>query len=82
MFAKNHAGGSGNCIHKIAIAIAGSVQIERPEAALLVGRHASSPAFLGLKWAAFQDVGEGDLFGSRGIEGVLVVLAFRPTVAE
>lgn len=77
-----HLGASGNPLDRIAIESAESVQIERPGAAPLVVRHASASAFLGLKWAAYQDRGEGDLFGSHDIEDVLAVLASRPAVEQ
>ena len=56
MLAENHVGGSGNPFNRIAIAIAGFRADRAPRQALLVGRHPSAPAFLGLKLAAFQDV--------------------------
>ena len=80
--AGTHLGASGNPLDRIAIESAESVHIERPGAAPLVVRHASAPSFLGLKWAAYQDRGEGDLFGSHDIEDILAVLASRPAVEQ
>ncbi len=80
--AGTHLGASGNALDRIAIASAVSVQIENPGVERLVVQHASAPAFLGLKWAAYQDRGEGDLFGSHDIEDVLAVIASRPTLSE
>ena len=82
MPAGTHLGASGNPLDRIAIESAESIQIERPGAATLVVHHASAPAFLGLKWAAYQDRGESDLFGSHDIEDILAVLASRPAVEQ
>lgn len=72
----------GRGFQQRAIESAESVQIERLETATLVVRHASAPAFLGLKWAAYQDRGQGDLFGSHDIEDLLAVIASRPALVE
>ena len=41
-------------------------------------RHASAPAFLALKWAAYRDRGEGDAFASPDLEDILALMAARP----
>jgi hypothetical protein len=45
-------------------------------------RHASAPAFLALKWAAFLDRGATDPFASHDLEDILVLLASRPGIEE
>lgn len=46
-------------------------------------RIAAAPAFLATKWAAFDDRGGGDHFGSHDIEDIITVVAGRPElVAE
>lgn len=80
--AGTHLGASGNPLDRIAIESAEPVLIESPGGAPLVVRRASAPSFLGLKWAAYQDRGQGDLFGSHDIEDILAVLASRPAIVE
>jgi predicted nucleotidyltransferase len=42
----------------------------------------SAPAFLATKWEAFEDRGEGDLYGSADMEDVVTVIAGRQAVVE
>jgi len=45
-------------------------------------RHASAPAFLALKWAAFLDRGAADPFASHDLEDILALLASRPGIVD
>jgi hypothetical protein len=45
-------------------------------------RHASAPAFLALKWAAFLDRGAADPSESHDLEDILALLASRPGIEE
>lgn len=37
-------------------------------------------AYLATKWAAFDNRGEGDLFGSHDLEDIIAVVAGRPEI--
>lgn len=74
----SHLGGSGQLWDRLAIEQC--VEVE-----LIVGlriRHASAPAFLALKWAAFADRGRSDPFGSHDLEDILALTASRVDIVD
>jgi hypothetical protein len=76
-FAGEHLSATGNRWDEVAIATAVVANLGD-----LTLRHASAPAFLALKWAAYYDRGAGDPLASRDLEDLLAVLASRPTIAD
>lgn len=73
-----HPGGSGQVWDQIALTICVDARLDEH----LSIRHASAPAFLALKWAAYNDRGIGDPFGSHDLEDILALLAARPTLVN
>jgi hypothetical protein len=73
-----HSGGSGQEWDRIALE--SSVAAELGDGVTV--RHASGPAFLGLKWAAYLDRGIGDPFASHDLEDILALVASRATVVD
>lgn len=45
-------------------------------------RRVSAPVFLAMKWAAFDDRGDGDWYASRDIEDLIAVIAARPKIID
>jgi predicted nucleotidyltransferase len=77
--AGQHPGGSGQLWDQLALETSQTVTL----ADGTTFRHASAPAFLALKWAAYDDRGASDPFGSHDLEDILALLAARPSlVAE
>ena len=72
-----HPGGSGQVWDRLALDTC--VQADLGDG--IVIRHASAPAFLGLKWAAYADRGAQDPFGSHDLEDIVALVASRATVA-
>jgi len=70
------AGGSGQRWDQLAIET--SVQADLEEGVTV--RHARAPAFLALKWAAFQDRGRDDPMLSHDLEDLMALLASRPGI--
>lgn len=77
-WAGEHLQGSGNPWDAIAIKTAVEATLGRG----LSIRHASAPAFLAQKWAAYHDRGRGDPLGSRDLEDILALLASRPAIID
>lgn len=73
-----HPGGSGQRWDRLALD--SSVRIDLGDG--IVVRHASAPAFLGLKWAAYGDRGAADPFASHDLEDILALVASRATIVE
>lgn len=48
----------------------------------LVMRGATAPVFLATKWEAFQNRGQGDVFGSHDLEDIITVTTGRPEIVE
>jgi predicted nucleotidyltransferase len=71
-----HLGGTANELDNLAIGTAVEAELE----AGLIIRHASAPAFLGLKWAAFWDRGAQDPFSSHDLEDMLALVVSRDTL--
>jgi hypothetical protein len=76
--AGEHPGGSGQLWDRIALE---SSIVTELDGGVSV-RHASACAFMGLKWAAFDDRGAADPTGSHDLEDILALVASRPTLAE
>lgn len=76
--AGTYLGASGQAWDRIAVDTAEPFEI----APGLVIRHASAPAFLALKWAAFADRGAGDPFSSHDLEDILALIAGRPSITS
>ena len=76
--AGSHPGGSGQIWDRIALETSEEVDLGlwRPV------RHASAPCFLALKWAAYDDRGKEDPFGSHDLEDIFALLAARPSIAN
>lgn len=72
----DHLGGTGQCWEALAISTAQPCSIAGGPTI----RHASAPAFLALKWAAFGDRGAGDPLVSHDLEDILSLVASRPSV--
>lgn len=68
-----HLGASGNEWDNLAIETAAEAELEPG----LIIRHASAPAFLALKWAAFWDRGAQDPFRSHDLEDMLALVVSR-----
>jgi predicted nucleotidyltransferase len=75
--AGDHTGGSGNPWDGEAIASAVEVTIDD-----VTFRHASAPAFIAMKLAAFEDRGAGDMRSSHDLEDVLALIASRQTIVR
>lgn len=73
-----HAGSSGNPWDALAIETAVRTEIS-PR---LFVRHASAPAFLALKFAAFADRGSDEPRSSEDLEDILALIASRPGIVE
>jgi hypothetical protein len=73
-----HLGATGSPWDRIAIETAVTTEV----APGVRARHASAPAFLALKWAAFLDRGAADPFASHDLEDILALLASRPAIEE
>lgn len=73
-----HLGGTGSPWDRLAIETAVSTEVA-PGVHI---RHASAPAFLALKWAAFLDRGAADPFASHDLEDILALLASRPGIGD
>ncbi|MFN2326975.1 MAG: hypothetical protein ABR551_14005, partial [Gemmatimonadales bacterium] len=76
--AGSHAGGSGHLGDAISMAMATAVDCDLGDGVRI--RHASSVAFLALKWVAFLDRGAADPRASHDLEDMLALLAARPQV--
>jgi hypothetical protein len=72
----SHPGGSGQ--EWDGIALRNSVTVELGNG--LIVRHASAPAFLALKWAAYIDRGAGDPYASHDMEDIIALVASRGTI--
>jgi predicted nucleotidyltransferase len=72
-----HIGGSGNPWDAEAIASAAEVTVEG-----VTFRHASAPAFIAMKLAAFSDRGGGDVRASHDVEDVVALIASRETIVR
>ena len=72
----NHPGGSGQEWDRLAI----ETSVEVTLAGGVVVRHASAPAFLALKWAAYGDRGADDPFVSHDLEDIIALVAARPSI--
>lgn len=68
-----HLGGTGSERDQMALETAVEMEIEPG----LTIRHASAPAFLALKWAAFWDRGAQDPFASHDLEDILALIVSR-----
>ncbi|WP_337172230.1 hypothetical protein [Gemmatimonas aurantiaca] len=79
--AGTYLGGSGNPLDLIAVETAVPVTLARPNGSVVVIHHAAPPVFIALKWAAHQDRGADDLFGSHDLEDILAVIASRPSLS-
>ena len=75
--AGDHTGGSGNPWDAEAIASAVEVTVEG-----VTFRHASAPAFIAMKLAAFSDRGGGDVRASHDVEDVVALIASRETIVR
>lgn len=73
-----HLGGSGQRWDAIALETSVNAMITGG----VVIRHASAPAFLALKWAAYHDRGEEDPFASHDLEDILALIAARPNLVD
>lgn len=69
-----HLGGSGQIWDSIAIETRVSLTLDDG----LVIYHASAPAFLAMKWAAFEDRGQSDPLASHDLEDIFALIAARP----
>lgn len=76
--AGQHPGGSGQLCDQLALETSQTVTL----ADGTTFRHASAPAFLALKWAAYNDRGSSDPFGSHDLEDILALAAARPSIAK
>ncbi len=74
--AGSHLGGTGSEWDLIALETSVEAILE-PGVSI---RHASAPAFLALKWAAFRDRGKDDPFASHDLEDILALTASRKSV--
>ncbi len=74
----DHLGTSGSEWDRLAIETSVSAEIEPG----LWIRHASAPAFLALKWAAFNDRGTTDPFQSHDLEDILALVVSRPLIVK
>lgn len=75
--AGDHIGGSGNPWDAEAISSAVDVTVEG-----VTFRHASAPAFIAMKLAAFGDRGGGDVRASHDVEDVVALIASRETIVR
>lgn len=76
--AGEHPGGSGQLWDRIALE---TFVVTELDGGVMV-RHASACAFMGLKWAAFDDRGADDPTGSHDLEDIIALIASRPTLVE
>lgn len=76
--AGRHLGASGQEWDRVAVESAVSLEI----ASGVWIRHASAPAFLALKWAAYDDRGANDPFASHDLEDILALIASRPGIVQ
>lgn len=76
--AGDHLGASGRLWDRVAVETAMDLEIEP---GVSIG-HASAPAFLALKWAAFSDRGKGDPLASHDLEDILGVIASRAKIVD
>jgi len=75
--AGGHPGGSGNPWDAIALETASELALGNGVSI----KHASAPAFLAQKWAAYSDRGRDAPLMSQDLEDVLALLASRPRIA-
>ncbi|MGQ0815317.1 MAG: hypothetical protein ACT4O1_12805 [Gemmatimonadota bacterium] len=73
-----HPGASANSWDRAAFDTASTFEIAEG----LVIRHASAPAFLALKLAAFKDRGEDDPFASDDLEDIFALVAARMAIVQ
>lgn len=76
--AGQHLGGSGQAWD--AYAAKDNVMVDLGDGVRV--RHASSAAFLALKWAAFRDRGESDPGASHDLEDIVAVVVSRPGIVD
>lgn len=74
----SHPGGSGQEWDQFALQSSVSVDLGGG----LRVQHASAPAFLALKWAAYGDRGSADPFASHDLEDILALVASRATIVQ
>lgn len=74
----SHPGGSGQEWDQFALQ--SSVGVDLGDR--VVVRHASAPAFLALKWAAYLDRGAADPFASHDLEDILALVASRAAIVQ
>jgi len=74
----SHPGGSGQEWDRFALQSGVSVDLGDE----VMVRHASAPAFLALKWAAYRDRGVTDPFASHDLEDILALVASRATMVR
>lgn len=76
--AGDHLGATGSECDRLAIETSVNAEIEPG----LWIRHASAPAFLALKWAAFKDRGMTDPFQSHDLEDILALVISRQGIVN
>jgi len=74
--AGDHPGGSGQRWDWLAVETSEHADLGDG----VVVRHASGPAWLALKWAAYLDRGRDDPYGSHDLEDFLALIASRPSL--
>ncbi|MBL0939261.1 MAG: hypothetical protein IBJ03_10215 [Gemmatimonadaceae bacterium] len=79
--AGSHTGGTGSVQDAYAIESAVFTDLKQSDTASpYVVQHASAPAFLALKWAAFEDRGRSAPFDSHDLEDIIALVASRSTL--
>ena len=58
------------------------VDLSTDESRVPAVRHANAVAFLGLKWAAFQDRGRDDPRSSHDLEDIVALIISRPSLFD
>jgi hypothetical protein len=77
----DHPGGTGAVADAYAVESAVRIDLRESDGdAPCIVRHASSVAFLMLKWAAFSDRGRESPFDSHDLEDIIGVMASRPMI--
>lgn len=78
----DHLGATGSRWDAYALASAVWVDLSTEANTVPAVRHANAVAFLGLKWAAFQDRGRDDPRSSHDLEDIVALMISRPSLSD
>ena len=78
----DHLGATGSRWDAYALASAEWVDLSTVESRVPAARHANAVAYLGLKWAAFQDRGRDDPRFSHDLEDIVALMLSRPSLSD